>query len=445
MVSGYVIEGVGVKKPQTKKELVRFYCYGLLMVLLGFAVTYQFIEPAPPTKLVLAAGAPGGAYLEFAKEYRTLLVEDGVSLEILETSGSIDNLALLAAGKVDAALLQGGIADSLEYPDLLGLGSLYFEPLWVFTRQGFKLENLSQLSGKKAVLGSEGSGTRKVVLQLLQDNEIDVATLVEVELTGMPAVEALRQGKVDIIFMVAAVSSAQVKTLLNSDHLAPVNFVRAEAYARRHNFLSKVILPQGVVNFKKNIPPQDVALVAPAATLVVRESLHPALAGLLTQVIDKVHSKGGLLNSRRHQFPSAEYLDFPLSEEAEQFYRRGVPFLQRYLPFWMAIQFDRLKLLMLPLLALLLPLIKILPLTYRWRMRSRIYRWYDTLQVLDYEVRQDRSSSAVEGFIARLNEIEEEARQITVPLAYAAELYSLRHHIDLLRRQVGELKEVDRL
>ncbi len=430
-----------MKKPQTKKELLRFYSYGLLMVLLGFAVTYQFIEPAPPTKLILAAGAPGGAYLEFAKEYRIHLVKNGVSLEILETSGSIENLALLAAGKVDAALLQGGIADSLEYPDLLGLGSLYFEPLWVFTRQGFELESLAQLSGEKAVLGSEGSGTRKVVLQLLQDNEIDVATLVEVKLTGMSAVEALRQGKVDIVFMVAAASSAKVQTLLNSDHLAPVNFVRAEAYVRRHSFLSKVTLPQGVVNLKKNIPPQDVVLVAPAATLVVRESLHPALASLLTQVIDKVHSKGSLLNSRRHQFPSAEYLDFPLSEEAGQFYRRGVPFLQRYLPFWMAIQLDRLKLMFLPLLALLIPLFKILPLTYRWRMRSRIYRWYDTLQVLDCEVRQESSTSVVEGFFVRLNEIEEEVRQINVPLSYAAELYSLRQHIDLLRRQGGEIKE----
>ena len=149
--------------------------------MLGFAVTYQFVEPAPPSKLVLAAGSSGGAYLEFAQEYRTLLAEDGVSLEILETSGSVDNLALLAQGKVDAALLQSGIADSLEYPALLGLGSLYFEPLWVFLRPGLTLEMLVQLSGKKVVLGLEGSGTRRVVLQLLQDNGIDVGSLVDVQ------------------------------------------------------------------------------------------------------------------------------------------------------------------------------------------------------------------------------------------------------------------------
>lgn len=430
-----------MKKPHTAKDLIRFYSYGLFIVLLGFAVAFQFVEPAPPTKLTLAAGAPGGAYLEFAKEYQILLAEDGVSLEILETSGSMENLSLLNSGKADAALMQSGIASSREYPELLGLGSLYFEPLWVFTRQGLSFTRISQICGKKVVLGSEGSGTRKVVLQLLKDNGIEVGNLNEVELTGMSAVEAIQQGSVDVLFLVSAVTSSMVNSLLESDHLTLTNFVRSDAYARRYNFLSKVTLSQGVVNLEKNIPAQDVDLVAPAATMVVRENLHPALAGLLTQVIAQVHGKGSLLNSYRRQFPSAEYLDFPLSDDADRFYRLGVPFMQRYLPFWIAIQFDRLKLLLLPLLALLIPLFKILPLTYRWRMRSRIYRWYDTLQSLDYEVRREPTKSAVKAFFVRINEIENEVRQIRVPLPYAAELYGLRHHIDLLRRQVGELKE----
>ncbi|MCD6534633.1 MAG: TAXI family TRAP transporter solute-binding subunit, partial [Deltaproteobacteria bacterium] len=306
-----------MKKPHTAKDLIRFYSYGLFIVLLGFAVAFQFVEPAPPTKLTLAAGAPGGAYLEFAKEYQILLAEDGVSLEILETSGSMENLSLLNSGKADAALMQSGIASSREYPELLGLGSLYFEPLWVFTRQGLSFTRISQICGKKVVLGSEGSGTRKVVLQLLKDNGIEVGNLNEVELTGMSAVEAIQQGSVDVLFLVSAVTSSMVNSLLESDHLTLTNFVRSDAYARRYNFLSKVTLSQGVVNLEKNIPAQDVDLVAPAATMVVRENLHPALAGLLTQVIAQVHGKGSLLNSYRRQFPSAEYLDFPLSDDAD--------------------------------------------------------------------------------------------------------------------------------
>jgi len=429
-----------MKKNRSGKELLRLYSYGLFVVLLGFAITYQFIEPAPPSELIIAAGSKGGAYLKYAHEYQKLLAQDGISLKVLETAGSKANLALLAAGKVDIALMQSGVAEAKDYPDLLGIGSLYYEPLWVFTRPGFTLTKLSQLSNHRVILGAEGSGTRQVVMQLLADNGVDPADLQKVELTGKAKVEALRQGKVDVLCTITATSSTLVNALLRSKSISLVSFARADAYTRRHSFLSKITLAQGVISLKENIPPQDVTLIAPTATLVTTKNLHPALAGLMAQVISKVHSQGTILDIKRHQFPSGEYLDFPLSDDARRFYRRGVPLLQRYLPFWAAIQLDRLKLMLLPFLALLLPLFKILPLTYRWRMRSRVYRWYDTLQILDFEVRQSLSEDGVKNFIARLNKIEEDVRQINVPLAYAAELYSLRVHIDLLRRQIREIK-----
>lgn len=420
--------------------MLRFYSYGLFVVLLGFAVTFQFIEPNPPSELILAAGSKGGAYIEFAHKYQKLLANDGITLKVLETEGSIENLSLLADGKADIALMQSGIAKAENYPELLGIGSLYFEPLWIFMRKGFTFRQLSRLYESKLVLGAEGSGTRKVVLQLLKDNDIDNNKLNESKLSGMAAVNALSRGEVDILFIVGSVTAPMIKTLLNNKSITLADFTRADAYIRRHNFLSKVLLPQGVLNLKENIPAQNITLVAPAATLVASNRLHPALAGLLTQVVARVHSHGSLLNSRRVHFPSAEYLDFPLSDDAKRFYRRGVPLLQRYLPFWAAIQLDRLKLLILPFLALLIPLFKILPLTYRWRMRSRVYCWYDTLQVLDFEVRQSLSEEVVKSFIERLDKIEDDVRQINVPLAYAAELYSLRQHIDLLRRQITEIK-----
>ncbi len=429
-----------MKKNRTGKELLRLYSYGLFVVLLGFAITYQFIEPAPPTKLIIAAGSNGGAYQKFAHEYQRLLAQNGISLKILETAGSLENLSLITAGKADIALMQSGVADAKDYPELLGIGSLYYEPLWVFTRPDFTLTNLSQLNNLKVILGREGSGTRQVVMKLLRDNGIEPANLNNIELTGEKAVTALEQGRVDVLFTITAPSSTTVNTLLRNKSVSLINFTRAEAYTRRHSFLSKITLSQGVISLKDNIPAQDVTLVAPTATLVTTENLHPALAGLMAQIINKVHGRGSLLNLKRHQFPSGEYLDFPLSDDARRFYRRGVPLLQRYLPFWAAIQLDRLKLMLLPFLALLLPLFKILPLTYRWRMRSRVYRWYDTLQVLDYEVRQSLSEEGVQNFITRLNKIEEDVRQINVPLAYASELYSLRVHIDLLRRQISEIK-----
>lgn len=428
------------RRTRSRRELLRLYVYVLFVILLGFAVTYQFIEPTPPTELVIAAGSRGGAYLKYAHEYQKQLTQDGINLKVLETAGSQENLALLAAGKADIALVQSGVAKAADYPEVIGIGSLYYEPLWVFTRPNFTLTRLSQLLNHKVVFGPEGSGTRQVVLQLFQDNSIDPNRLQEVPVSDEQASAALQGNQLDVLFTITAISAPSIQKLLQSKSISLVNFSRADAYTRRHNFLSKIILPQGVIDLKKNIPSRDITLISPVATLVATKNLHPALAGLLTQVIDQVHDHWSILNQHQHQFPSAEHLDFPVSDDARRFYRRGVPLLQRYLPFWAAIQLDRLKLLLLPFLALLLPLFKILPMTYRWRMRARVYRWYDTLQVLDFEVRQSLSKDGVKSFIDRLNKIEEDVRRISVPLAYASELYSLRMHIDLLRRQASEIE-----
>ena len=440
MVGNYIknLTELTMNRFKNKKDLLSYVVYGSLLMLLGFSVTILFVEPAPPNKMVIAAGSEGGAYLRFAREYKKQLAKDGIELEIIETLGSVENLDLLAAGKADAALLQSGIAEASECPGISCLGSLYFEPLWVFVRQGFALNNIDQLKECKIVIGPQGSGTRKVVLQLLRDNGLTSEDLTVVELRELSPVEALVQEKIDIFFKVSALDSPLIMSLVNDRGVALVPFLRAEANIRRHRFLAKVVLPQGVISLKNNVPATDMVLIAPVATLVVSDGLHPALAGLLSQVIDRVHRQGSLLDSRPHQFPSQENLDFPLNDEAERYYRHGVPFLQRYLPFWMAIQLDRLKIMLLPLLALLIPLFKLLPLTYRWRMRSRIYRWYDLIQTIDYDVRQESSSAS--SCIARLNEIEEEVRQICVPLSFASELYSLRQHIDLLRRQIAVLE-----
>ncbi len=429
-----------IRRTRSGRELLRLFGYGLFVILLGFAITYQFIEPAPPTKLTIAAGSKGGAYLKYAHEYQKRLTQDGITLKILETAGSQENLSLLAAGKADIALVQSGVAKATDYPDVVGIGSLYYEPLWVFTRPNFTLTRLSQLHNHKVVFGPEGSGTRQVVLQLFQDNGIDPGLLQEVPMSDEQASNALQKNQLDVLFTITAIAAPGIQQLLRNKSISLVNFSRADAYTRRHNFLSKITLSQGVIDLEKNIPPRDITLISPVATLVATKNLHPALAGLLTQVIDQVHNHWSILNQRQHQFPSAEHLDFPVSNDARRFYRRGVPLLQRYLPFWAAIQLDRLKLLLLPFLALLLPLFKILPMTYRWRMRARVYRWYDTLQMLDFEVRQSLSKEGVKDFIDRLNKIEDDVRRINIPLAYASELYSLRVHIDLLRRQISEIK-----
>jgi TRAP transporter TAXI family solute receptor len=430
------------KGQRTLRETISYYCYGLLIALVAFMVTYQFVEPAPPKTLTIATGSVHGAYYQFARRYQELLARDKIKLVIRRTSGSVENLKLLHQGEVDAAFVQGGIGSPEKYPNLLGLGSLYYEPLWVFTTIKPEPTCLAKLAGKRIAIGPEGSGTRVVAQQLLAVNKIKPPDDELTRLGGMAAADALLAGRLDAVITVASLEAATVQKLLHAPGVKPMSFARASAYSMRYYFLSHVELPEGVVDLGADIPDHPVHLLAPTATLVVSQELHPALAGLLIQIAARVHTNDPFLHASGsgHKFPSPDFLDFPLHEEAERFYKYGPPFLQRYLPFWAAIIIDRLKIMLLPLLALFVPLTRILPLTYRWRMRSRIYRWYDELQLLDYDVHQETAGpEKVKASLAALDNIESEVRNISVPLSFASELYNLRQHIDMLRRHFQRL------
>ncbi|MFT5728073.1 MAG: hypothetical protein ACI8PB_002225 [Desulforhopalus sp.] len=147
-----------------------------------------------------------------------------------------------------------------------------------------------------------------------------------------------------------------------------------------------------------------------------------------------MHDRSSVLTANR-EYPSPDNIDFPLSSEADRYFKHGPPFLQRYLPFWAASLIDRLKFMILPLIALLIPLMKVLPPTYRWRIRSRIYRWYDQLHELDVELKSDENVATLTEAIKVVNAMEQEVREVEVPLSYAEELYNLRVHIDLLKNQ----------
>jgi hypothetical protein len=195
-----------------------------------------------------------------------------------------------------------------------------------------------------------------------------------------------------------------------------------------------------VLDFSANVPSRDLVLAAPTTQLVVRSDLHPALIDLLLLAARKVHQKGGGFE-REGEFPAPKYLDFELSEEAELFYRNGPPFLQRYLPFWVATFLTRMKVMLLPLIVLLFPLFKVMPLAYRWKMRSKIYRWYSELEAVDPKLRKKDLPEHLNGYLLRLDQIEEQVSNICVPLAYSEKLYALRLHIGMLRDELLKVRE----
>lgn len=416
-------------------DKVKTFLPALLLTLLGFVVAYQFVDPAPPGSLNLSAGSKQGAYYAYAESYKAYLEERGITVNILDSAGSKENVRRLKQAEADVAFVQSGIASPVDQR-LISLGSMYYEPMWVFVPENSRIKSLNELQGKAVAIGAPGSGTRVLSLQLLKENGVDESNAVLLDADAGEAADALLSGKVDALFLVAAATADTVWQLNRHAGIKLLNFDRAEAYTRRISTLSGLTLPQGALDLGSNTPAQDMQLLAATATLLVNENLHPDLQGLLMQAATHVHG-GRSLFSSAGEFPTALYTGMSLSKEAERYYKSGPPLLQRYLPFWAATMVDRLKVLLLPFIALLLPLFKVMPPLYRWRVRSRIYRWYDELNRIDEALAVEFDQQQLD----ELTRIEAEIRKVNVPLSYADELYNLRMHLSLIRESAERKKD----
>ncbi|MCZ7563883.1 MAG: TAXI family TRAP transporter solute-binding subunit [Burkholderiales bacterium] len=405
-----------------------------LIVAAAFWAAFVFVKPAPPRTLAMSTGGEGGAYHAFAERYQAILARDGIRLELLPSSGAVENLARLTdpAAGVSVAFVQGGIAAAQRAPELVSLGSVYYEPLWVFHRGKQPLDRLGQLEGRRIAIGSEGSGARRLALALLAASGMTDQDVQPFDLGGLAAADALVAGEVDAAFLVAGPEAASVRKLARAPGVRLMSIARADAYTMRLPFLHKLVLPRGAIDIAQDIPADDIVLLAPTANLVANDSLHPALAYLLLLAAREVHGGAGPFH-RVGAFPSPRDSDFPLAGEAERFYRSGPPFLQRYLPFWAATLVDRLIVLLLPLFAVAIPLFRVLPALYAWRVRRKVYRWYGELKFIEEGARHRGAEGDASARLARLAEIETEVAGINVPLGFAHEVYTLREHIKLVR------------
>lgn len=421
---------------ESRSDYLRIYGPAVMLAAVAFLVAYQFVEPAPPDRIVIATGEPDGAYHAFGEQYRDVLAEDDVELHVQTTAGSAENITLLesADSEVQVAFIQGGTQSFAQTDTLVSLATLYYEPLWIFHRSDLSLERLTDLAGQRISVGPENSGTRALALLLLSENSVEPSDFELSTFTDGKAIEALRANQLDVLFMVASSESSHVKQLLVADDIQLLDLERSDAYIRRHQFLSKQILPQGAIDLADNIPPQDVSLLAPTANLVAREDLHPAIIDLLLQAADQIHGEGSMF-ARPGDFPSPLYVNFPLSPEARRFFDHGPPFLRRTLPFWAATLVDRLKVMLLPLIALAIPLLRSMPPVYQWRMRARVYRWYKELRIIEKSVSECVTPEEVNQYTAELDRIEAEVQEVSVPSSYTKDLYHLRMHIGYVREQ----------
>ena len=432
------------------RDLLATFGPFIVLAIALLAVAYWVLDPTPPKKVVLATGTGQGAYAEFGKRYAEILKGYGITVELRATEGAAENLRLLRDDKsgVDIAFVQGGAgerlrkeADSVSAADddddagLVSLGSLFVEPVWLFYRTDSAerllkapvLTSLSQLPGWRLNIGAPGSGAPNLMFKLIEANKIDAKALTVSRKSQTPATVDLIGGDIDALVFASAPESLMVQMLLQTPGIALYDFAQADAYSRRFPFLSPVTLPRGVVDLAGDVPPRDVHLIAPTATLVARAETHPALLQLFMQAAQQVHGNAGWFQ-HKGDFPRATGTEQPLAKEAQRFYTSGAPVLQRYLPFWFANLIERMWPVLVTIIAILIPLSRMLPPLYQFRIRSRIFRWYAQLREVEDAVGKRPAGE----LLAELKDIETHVEGVSVPLSYADELYSLRSHIQMV-------------
>ncbi|MGJ7535309.1 MULTISPECIES: TAXI family TRAP transporter solute-binding subunit [unclassified Variovorax] len=421
----------------------------IIFIVIGLLIAaYWWLQPQPPKHVTLATGPTGSAYAQFGKRYAEALKHSGIEVELKPTSGSTENLQLLRTGGADVAFVRGGSADPVadEEAGLTSLGSLFYEPIWLFyradsaqkiDRKTGTLTTLAQLRGLRVNIDLPGSGLPDIMERLLKANRLGPEDLLLSNLEQASAAEALQAGLLDAIVLSSAPQSPQVQRLLRSDDIKLMDFGQADAYSRRFPFLSAVTLPRGVVDLSKDLPPHDVALLAATTSLLSRDETHPALRQLFAQAAQSVHSGAGWFN-RARDFPNTRTSELPVSPEGDRAINGTPPIWQRYLPFWASNLVERMWLVLGGLLVLMLPLSRVVPPLYQFRVRRRVFRWYARLR--DIEAKVDAKTEVKEAeqksLLEDLDQLDRTVNKVAVPLSYADELYALRNNIYAVRKRV---------
>jgi hypothetical protein len=406
----------------------------LLLAVGLLTAAYWWMDPQPPRSVRLATGPEGSSYALFGRRYAEQLKTQGITVEQIATAGSAENLQLLREGKADVGFVRGGTDVFGEDDDeaLLSLGSLFYEPLWLFYRRppatkAEPITALPQLAKLRLNVDTPGSGVPALMERLLKANQIEARQLAH--LPPEQAAAALLAGEVDAIVMAQASQSRFVHQLLHAPGVALVDLAQADAYSRRFGFLSSVTLPRGVADLAADLPARDVSMVALTTALLARTDTHPALRQLFADAAVKLHGEVGWFN-RARDFPNTRTSELPVSAEGDQAINGTPPFYKRWLPFWLANLVQRMGLVIGGLLVLLLPLSRVIPPLYEWQVRRRVFRWYALLR--DIEERPPDADA-----LQRLADLDERVNRVAVPLSYADELYALRNNIHAARKRIA--------
>jgi hypothetical protein len=411
----------------------------IFTALVVISASFWFFYSAPPSTIIITSGDEGSLFQRNAEKYAKILARKGIKLKILPSEGSLENLERLGNPKfrVDVGFVQAGVTKGENIDNLVSLGSISYEPLYLFCRPDKRVNLLSQFSGKLLAIGEKGTGTNILALELLALNGIvpgGPTTLLEID--DEEAEKSLLKGKIDGAFMMGdSASSKTMRDLLRHPGMTVFDFSQADAYARRIKYLNKLVLLEGSIDFGKNVPDHNINLLSPTVELIARKDLHPALSDLLLETATEVHSRAGRFQ-RQGEFPSPLEHEYPISSDAQRFYKSGKSFLYRYLPFRMASFLNRILVVIVPMFLVLIPGLRSIPVIYRWRMRLRILRWYRALLVLESGLSPNVTFEKREELLSRLDQIEHTVNNMKVPASFADQFYTLRSHIAIARARL---------
>ena len=423
---------LGYTRWQLLKGLVA--AVGVLSIV---SLALIYFLPSPPSKVVMATAFKGGVFEYYGRQYREVFARFHIELEPRETAGSGENIKLLLDPNSDVgvAFVNAGISDGKHAPGLLSLGTVFNLPFWMFYSSNEPFDRLSQLKGKRIAVGPAGSGTRLAAEQILGKGGVNSETATLLPFIAATAVEALNDGKVDAVWILGSPDSPSVHSLLQNPNVRLMSFPTAEAFTIIFPDLVRLVLPRGVIDIDRNIPPDDVPLMGTTAKVLVRGDLHPEIVQLLLQTMVEVHG-GRQIFQRSGEFPNGTDTEYPVAPAAIDFYKNGPSFMQRHVPLWLSVHAQRAIAVLVAAIALGLPTVRLLPLAYNWITRRRLFYWYAQLKALEASF-DGPMAKHLSDKQAEIERIEEAVSHISFPLTFSDQLYNLRSHIEIVRRKIA--------